>query len=315
MDDFVPLSSSKKGQETVPWVVETDESPLVQLHNEILRFVELVSLTEDEKSAREDAICAVREKICESVQVFGSHATGLCVFCSDVDVVAAGSSLSEFADALDDCDDFEDVQRIENASVPIVKFVHGGIAVDVSFVEGGEEMSAFTIDLLEALPALRPLTVVLKYFLIQRELNKVYDGGLGSLATFLTVVSFLQHRHRVDEVTGFVSTQNLGSLLLEYLQLYGEDLNLAKTGISVAKGGSYFPKKWSKNQRHAHFLQIANPLDPQKDVTQGSYNMPRLRRAYNHAYKSLVSRCASNKSSSSILSGMIYAGDPWLSGR
>jgi len=37
--------------------------------------------------------------------------------------------------------------------------------------------------------------------------------------------------------------ENLGTALLEFLKLYGEDINLDKVGISVRKGGYYFEKQ------------------------------------------------------------------------
>ncbi len=41
-------------------------------------------------------------------------------------------------------------------------------------------------------PVLPYLVLVLKQFLLQRELNEVFTGGIGSYSLFLMVVSFLQ---------------------------------------------------------------------------------------------------------------------------
>lgn len=55
-------------------------------------------------------------------------------------------------------------------------------------VVAGEVVNQF----LEALPASRPLILVVKAFLKQREINEVFSGGLGSYSTVLIVISFLQ---------------------------------------------------------------------------------------------------------------------------
>jgi non-canonical poly(A) RNA polymerase PAPD5/7 len=40
--------------------------------------------------------------------------------------------------------------------------------------------------------ALRPLVILLKTFLIQRKLNEVFTGGMGSYGLFVLVASFLK---------------------------------------------------------------------------------------------------------------------------
>jgi non-canonical poly(A) RNA polymerase PAPD5/7 len=47
---------------------------------------------------------------------------------------------------------------------------------------------------------------------------------------------------RMDNGTESYMTWNLGSLLLEFLNLYGNSLNYTDVGISIVNGGSYFSK-------------------------------------------------------------------------
>lgn len=47
---------------------------------------------------------------------------------------------------------------------------------------------------ISALPALKPLVLVIKAFLNQRGMNEVYSGGLGSYSVICLVISFLQVR-------------------------------------------------------------------------------------------------------------------------
>jgi non-canonical poly(A) RNA polymerase PAPD5/7 len=41
-------------------------------------------------------------------------------------------------------------------------------------------------------PATRPLLLVIKQYLLQRSLNEVFSGGLGSYALIIMMISFLQ---------------------------------------------------------------------------------------------------------------------------
>lgn len=53
-------------------------------------------------------------------------------------------------------------------------------------------MVAFVNAVQQRLPAFRPLTLVLKYFLQTRQLNDTYHGGVGSFMLQMMVLSHLQ---------------------------------------------------------------------------------------------------------------------------
>lgn len=86
--------------------------------------------------------------------------------------------------------------------------------------------------LMETWPPMKPLALVLKIFLQQRELNEVFTGGLGSYAVLTALAAFLQmhpsRRPRRGAKTktgpGALET-NLGVLLIDFFQLYGHDLD------------------------------------------------------------------------------------------
>ncbi|KAK9212287.1 hypothetical protein WN943_001669 [Citrus x changshan-huyou] len=50
----------------------------------------------------------------------------------------------------------------------------------------------FTQDALAECPPLRPLCLILKVFLQQRELNEVYSGGIGSFALLTMIMAVLK---------------------------------------------------------------------------------------------------------------------------
>lgn len=144
---------------------------------------------------------------------FGSYETRLYHPLGDIDLVIQSNridrlnkkvALFQIAHALKDEGLTNNVQVISSAKVPIVKFMTtcGRFAVDISLnqvngIASGRIINGF----LQEIPALRPLAMVIKAFLRQRNMNEVYNGGLGSYSTVCLLVSFLQVRHdRASEV-------------------------------------------------------------------------------------------------------------------
>jgi non-canonical poly(A) RNA polymerase PAPD5/7 len=59
-------------------------------------------------------------------------------------------------------------------------------------MENGPKAAEFIQDAVSKLPPLRPLCLILKVFLQQRELNEVYSGGIGSYALLAMLIAFLK---------------------------------------------------------------------------------------------------------------------------
>lgn len=137
--------------------------------------------------------------------------------------------------------------------MPLVKFddTASGVSVDISFdVANGPEAAAITRRLMDELPAMRPLVLLLKVFLQQRQLNEVhylwacqcknpsakplqvYSGGIGSYALMVLVAAFLlTHNSRWRPSRN--GEQCLGVLLVDLLRLYGRELNCQEVGVSL----------------------------------------------------------------------------------
>src|SRR4051794_9539509 len=99
-----------------------------------------------------------------------------------------------------------------------------------------------------SMPALRPLTLLLKYFLSCRLLNDTYSGGIGSFMLQMMIISHLQHH--VSRAHG--AHLNLGTLAWSFFEMYGKNFNYGEVGISVRGLGSYFSKharNWYKEDR------------------------------------------------------------------
>lgn len=158
-----------------------------------------------------------------------------------------------------------------NFQVPIVKFSdrRSDMKVDISFnMNNGVKSVELIKDFCQRFPPLKKLVLVLKQFLLQRDLNEVFHGGISSYSLILMCISFLQvsnvlncfyiffHNFVFNLQLIFLNLfiqlhhfeknvrleDNLGVLLIEFLELYGRKFNYLKTAISVKDGGSYITK-------------------------------------------------------------------------
>jgi non-canonical poly(A) RNA polymerase PAPD5/7 len=204
---------------------------------------------------------------------------GLFLPTSDIDMVVFGEwktlPLNALKDALikERISDCENIKVLDRASVPIIKILETNteLKVDISFntingVKSAELIKKFLVEY----PCLRPLVMVLKQFLIQRDFNEVWTGGIGSYSLILMTVSFLQLHARVDPTKP--DNVNLGVLLIEFFELYGRCFNYMKTAIRIQNGGSYMPKdellkQFANTTGHrSSVLCIEDPLNPLNDI-------------------------------------------------
>eukprot|EP00980_Cylindrotheca_fusiformis_P003755 scaffold834_cov123-Cylindrotheca_fusiformis.AAC.2 len=268
------------------------------------------------------------------VEVFGSQATGLFLPTSDIDIsiqlsekdmadeektdssdkgkkeqeldemeqwdVPTGSPLHRLAAALRQkwLPELSYLEVIEKTRVPLVKFTHGptNISFDICFNQtSGPQAAQLMHQYMDALPPLRPLTFVLKYFMAARGLNQPYTGGVGSFLLQMMIVSFLQHRERECVLNRRPVLYNLGALLLEFFEMYSTDFNFITTGISVRFDGFYFPKGatdrkndfWQENRPFS--LAMENPFELTSDVGISSFRISTVQRSFEVAFKCLLS--------------------------
>ncbi|WVZ69326.1 hypothetical protein U9M48_018126 [Paspalum notatum var. saurae] len=272
-------------------------SPMLQLHKEILDFCDFISPSPEEQSSRTAAVQDVSD-----VEVFGSFRTGLYLPTSDIDVVIFDSrvktpqvGLYALAKALSQKGVAKKIQVIAKARVPIVKFVErkSGIAFDISFdIDGGPQAADFIKDSVKKLPALRPLCMLLKVFLHQRELNEVYTGGIGSYALLTMLITHLQLVWGGKDILGYRQSKehNLGILLVKFFDFYGRKLNHWDVGISCNSSRTFFLKsdKDFMNHDRPHLLAIQDPMAPDNDIGKNSFNYFKVKSAFSKAYSVLT---------------------------
>ncbi|KAJ3259587.1 hypothetical protein HK103_002141 [Boothiomyces macroporosus] len=190
------------------------------------------------------------------------------------------------------------IDVIAKSKVPIVKYVDSftNYNVDVSFnVGNGVEAAKIVKRSVEDKKignTVRMLMLLLKQFLVQRHLNEVFTGGLGSYALLCLITSFLKLHPRVQ--SGEIDPEeNIGVLLIEFFELYGKNFNYANVGIKFQGDRSiYFPRE--KAAGYSGFgkpspLQVMDPQDATNDITRGSYNYQVVKNAFGRAFMTLTS--------------------------
>ncbi|GIL46015.1 hypothetical protein Vafri_3108 [Volvox africanus] len=258
------------------------------------------------------------------------------------------SGLKALGNALNSRKVAQNIQVVGKARVPIVKFEtveYGNLAFDISFdVANGPQAAMLVKEMTTSWPMMRPLILCLKLFLQQRELNEVYTGGIGSYALVTLVAAFLQlHGSRkpkgpqpalpvygtagdaaLPSCSGGVEP-GLGTLLVDFFRFYGRVVNINDVGISCAGGGQFFRKvdKDAPDDRRSNFvgwlnedraflLSVEDPKDSDNDVCRNSFNIMRIKTAFEYAYQVLTapSRCYESLLARILRLGPILASRP-----
>lgn len=194
------------------------------------------------------------------VKLYGSHVSGLCLPSSDLDFVVCLPAVHKKAPALapgvlegrnainessqkvlarelkgESWIDPRSIKLIERTVVPVIKVSTKDsrarvLQLDISFdspEHHGLEANAMVTLIMEDLPLIRPLVLILKQFLLDRGLLTAYTGGVSSYCLFLMVARYLQEQPR--------SVGDCGSLLMGFLDFFGNHFDPRTTGISVRR--------------------------------------------------------------------------------
>ena len=324
-----------------PWMPPSGyppyENALLRLHQEILDFTRWVSLSREEEETRKsfinrlNSVCKTLWPGCKVVP-FGSYLTGLSLPSSDVDVsvirVPAGQEelqeigcLRRLANALLEQKQVSFVELRESAKIPILRIKdrdRPNAEIDISLnSDAPQATSKFIIrNAVNRYPQFRPLVLLIKCFLYQRNLADTFTGGVGSYLLSCLVLGFLQHhalssQARVDELT------SLGHLLFDFFSFYAKELRVDRDGLSLTRGGSRFPKSSRRfdisttslgNRRSlssADALCIESPLEPWLDIGNKVFQWKVIRSAFMQARQVLVDEIQSydpNNAMKSLLS-------------
>jgi non-canonical poly(A) RNA polymerase PAPD5/7 len=242
---------------------------LNSLHKEVIDFYNWVKPQEYEREVRADVVkrlhLAFNRIEPGELKSFGSYAAGLYLPIGDMDLVyftrkhrpgmkvrgglppkPARVLLNRFASFLREQGIAQrgTVFVIGGAKVPIIKFVddRSGLKVDLCFDnDSGVTANDTFLEWKAAHPVMPIIVSVIKQFLMIRGLNDVATGGLGGFSIICLVTSLLQHMPR----TG--STPNVGEILLEFFNLYGNIFDREKVCIRL-EPPAYIDKVCSLSQ-------------------------------------------------------------------
>lgn len=188
-----------------------------------------------------------------TLHAFGSFGQGIYLPTSDMDLVLLSeefpyngfysfrrnpnNTLRQIASILErrDIADQASIIVITKAKVPIIKFVDKltGIHCDLSLDNDSGLKAMETFDSWRRTwPFLPLLLSVLKQWLLMRDLNEVFSGGLGGFSITCMLVSMLQNMTQ-GETKNFNDGSKLGQLLVDFFNLYGNQFNMNKIGIQM----------------------------------------------------------------------------------
>ncbi|XP_058162494.1 terminal nucleotidyltransferase 4A isoform X2 [Dasypus novemcinctus] len=309
-----------------PWKSRAYSPGIQGLHEEIIDFYNFMSPCPEEAAMRREVVKRIETVIKDlwptaDVQIFGSFSTGLYLPTSDIDLVVFGKwerpplQLLEQALRKHSVAEPCSIKVLDKATVPIIKLTdqETEVRVDISFnMETGVRAAEFIKNCVKKYSLLPYLILVLKQFLLQRDLNEVFTGGISSYSLILMAISFLQLHPRIDARR---ADENLGMLLVEFFELYGRNFNYLKTGIRIKEGGAYIAKeeimKAMTSGYRPSMLCIEDPLLPGNDVGRSSYGAMQVKQVFDYAYIVLshavspLARSYPNRDSESTLGRII----------
>ena len=176
---------------------------------------------------------------------------------------------------------------------------------------GGNRASELISEFSHRIPAIRSLCIVLKLFLWEQGLNRPYSGGIASVTLMCMIIAYLRQPF-VDSS----SEADLGSLLLNFLDFFGNRFCYSTTGISMHAG--FFARPPGDQAA----LFVDDPLRPGADIWKGaqpkfvapsnvaasSFNISSVAVAFSHAHTRLLKKLHSTRNgegATSVLSELL----------
>jgi DNA polymerase sigma len=174
------------------------------------------------------------------------------------------------------------IEVFETAKVPIIKMrdIKSAIEVDISFgVCTGKENTKVIMDYCNKYPLVRPLALIVKYYLKQKFLNNSWSGGIGSYTLVIMIISYLQLHTKEGEEKSLVEH------LFGFFRLYGDQFDYVNNVISLAHEGykKKIDKNW-KNESNPDLLSVEDPHNPDSDVGSFAFKIQSAKEAFSQAY-------------------------------
>ena len=146
---------------------------------------------------------------------------------SEIEKDKISEIIKKIYNILFDTKNFTYIEMIK-AKVPIIKCTlkETEVNVDISFFRKNGADAVKTIEkIIDIFPEIRPLTLVIKYTLRQRQLNEIYKGGISSFIIFSLIYYYMSDIRKkiLDDIKKGKKEGELtlGHLLVGFFNFYG----------------------------------------------------------------------------------------------
>ena len=295
-----------------PWIKPDSKchinNGMLKLHYEILDFCKFVELNDEEKNMREKTYNSIKEIIESKFPeykciLYGSFKTGLSLPDSDIDILILQKEKNDDTLKVKLIDDI--IKKIQEtlyatklfsyleiikAKVPIIKctYKETGINVDISFFRKNGASAVKEIkNIIEKIPEIKPLMIVIKYTLRQRQLNEIYKGGVSSVIIFSLLFYYISDTRKKiihDAKNGKKEAEmTLGHLLVGFFDFYGFNFNYEKLGISIRNGCFLY----ERDDDGKNLLSVENFQDISQDMGKSCFKFRKVIDTFKFARDSL----------------------------
>jgi len=200
-----------------------------------------------------------------------------------------------------------------------------GCGVDINLNSTiGIEHTSLIKGYLQQFKSLKPLLLVLKYFLHQKGLNHPYTGGIGSYGLTLLLVNFFEKQRKEMNTKNSNEgiPEDLGNLLMDFLFYYGNDFDFSWNVVSVSTSDNRPPptKKDFPEWASPRIPVVVDPIFTGNNVTRTTFRIMDIKSAFYDAYVCLrvktSMQCTPTMTNiEPILSNIIYIPDELISHR
>jgi non-canonical poly(A) RNA polymerase PAPD5/7 len=273
---------------------------LDSLSSDLLDFENFVKMRiEKEKDIYDTLIKNVQISVDNSinnyeVNLYGSHATNLCLPWSDLDVVLIKKKdeniikdnnnnlmlLSKLYEYIKNEPWVKECKLISKAAVPIIKLVsiekYNNMSIDIS-IQDDKHFGLKCVDLVKQFindyKSLKPLVLAIKNILKRANLNDPYKGGISSYGLILMIVFFLQKQKSTGiDISPGDNNCNLGKLFFEFIKFYAIFFESNKVIINLNDNSNNNRNIYNEfeynNMGHTPDLIIVDPLNHYNNVAK-----------------------------------------------
>ena len=309
-----------------PWIKPNSKchslKGMLKLHYEILDFYEFIKLTNNEIKLRNKTYNSINTIIEDNFPnykciLYGSFTTELSLPNSDIDIliVEKEESKDKLTELIQEKKLMENLQNIYtilknaniftnlemiNAKVPIITglYISTKIHVDISlFKKNGYDAAEIINKIIAIYPEIRPLMLLIKYVIRQRNLNQIYTGGINSFIIFTLLYYYIADSRKIieSEISNNGEKERLftlGHLLVGFFNFYAFEFRYEKFGISISNGCHLYKRE----DEAKYILSVKNFEDESQDMGVNFFNYSKILDVFklaaerlNYAEKNVVS--------------------------